>query len=134
MTFDGEWVAAVRRWCDPVFEAADCGFEYNGTGFDGEGDGRVTSLLWEASPERFAARYPDSSIVEDYGPEHWPPLCIDYWVYVDATAASAELSVEGWSHWPTPIPLTGDGDVDGRVLADRFAGFLQVTPPAGPTA
>ncbi len=34
-------------------------------------------MLWEADPLRFAERYPDSGVVESYGPQ-WPAPCIDY--------------------------------------------------------
>jgi len=69
MTFDDAWADAVRRWCDPVFDAADCGFEWNGSAHDKADDGQSTSLLWEAVPQRFAERYPDSGIVEQWGGE-----------------------------------------------------------------
>ena len=133
MTFDDAWADAVRRWCDPVFEAADCGFEWNGSAHYKADDGQSTSLLWEAVPQRFAERYPDSGIVEQWGgEEHWPPPCLDYWIYVDPAAGTAELSVEGWDHWPSPMTLSGKGDADGRMLATRFAEILKVSPPAGP--
>ena len=52
--------------CDPVFEAADVGFvrqvQYAGPGYR-----RVDAMLWEADPEQFAARYPDSGVAESYG-------------------------------------------------------------------
>jgi hypothetical protein len=132
MTFDDTWAEAVHRWCDPVFAAADCGFEWNDSAHYRGDDGQTTSLLWEADPERFAERYPDSGIIESYGEDHWPPPCIDYWIYVDPPAGSAELSVDGWAYWPEPIPLSGDGEADGRLLANRFAEILRVNPPADP--
>jgi hypothetical protein len=132
MRLDRAWAEAVRRWCDPVFAAADCGFEWNGSGYQRDPDGHVHSLLWEAGPELFAERYPDSGVIESYGEENWPPPCIDYWIYVEPTTGTAELSVEGWSDWRDPIPLSGDGDVDGRTLATRFAAILRVSPPADP--
>ena len=132
MSFDDEWADVVRRWCDPVFERADCGFEFNGTTFEDDGAGPVHSLLWEASPVRFVERYPDSDLADEVGEPGWPPPCADYWVYVDAPAAAAELSCEGWSLWLEPIPLSGDGEADGRVLATRFAEILRLSPPTAP--
>jgi hypothetical protein len=132
MSLDSTWVEGVRRWCDPVFSSANCGFEWNGSGYNSEAGGQVTAMLWEAVPDLFAERYPESDIIEQYGVEQWPPPCIDYWIYVDPVTHTAELSIEGWSYWPTPLPLSGDAEADGRMLATKFAEFLRVSPPAGP--
>jgi len=124
MAIDLAWWDAVRAACDPVFAAADAGFDWAGPRtFDAD----HPSMLWEADAERFAARYPDSGIEQSYG-DQWPAPCIDYWVYVDPGARSADLSVEGWRLGRETIPLTGDGTHDGRVLATRFAEILRVAP------
>lgn len=125
VTFDLAWRDAVRAACDPVFEAADAGF----VGSRG-GTGDPPTLLWEADPLRFAARYPDSGIEQSYG-EQWPAPCIDYWVYVDPGRMTARLSVEGWHGRDLTLELTGDGSVDGPRLATTFAEMLQVTLPPG---
>ena len=124
MTVDLAWRDAVRNACEPVFMSADVGFVWNQTNFDAE---RPT-LLWEADPERFAARYPHSGIEHAYGDE-WPPHCIDYWVYVDPVAMVAQLSVEGWSGRDPTLGLSGDGPSDGQLLAAAFAAILGVPPP-----
>ena len=90
MAVDLTWHDAVRAACEPVFASADVGFVWNLATFD---DAQPT-LLWEADPERFAVRYPDSGIERSYG-DQWPPPCIDYWVYVDPETMVARLSVEG---------------------------------------
>ena len=87
--------------------------------------------MWEADPGRFAARFPDSGISEEYG-EQWPPPCIDYWVYVDPVEMTARLSTEGWSRLDEAVSLTGDGSQDGFVLAATFAAILRVWPPVEP--
>jgi hypothetical protein len=126
MAVDLTWRDAVRAACEPVFAAADVGFEWNESfAFDRENP----ALLWEADPARFAARYPDSEIEEGYG-EQWPPPCIDYWVYVDPVEMTARLSTEGWSGLNEAVSLTGDGSQDGHVMAARFGAILRVVPPA----
>ena len=90
---DAEWVRLVCAHCDPVLEAADVGFERQ---ISHEADGAVSAILWEADPQRFAAAYPDSGIVESYGEGAWPHVsCIDFWLYVDHERQRAVLSVEG---------------------------------------
>lgn len=60
----------------------------------------VAALLWEADPIKFAARYPDSGIVETYGEDAWSGVhCIDYWGF------------------------------DGSAIADTFARILGVPSP-----
>jgi hypothetical protein len=125
MMVDLTWRDAVRAACEPVFVAADVGFEWNDhVSFTD----RHPAMLWEAEPVRFASRYPESGIEEAYG-DQWPPPCIDYWIYVDPVDMTARLSVEGWYRSDQTIDLTGDGSVDGRLLATKFAQTLGVTPP-----
>jgi hypothetical protein len=124
--FDTQWAVAVCAVCDPVFTAADVGFVRQQ--LPDYGSDAVPALLWEAEPARFAERYPDSGIVRTYG-DQWPAPCIDYWVYVDAAAGTALLSVEGWSLGRESLDLTGDGARDGLVLAEAFARILRVPPP-----
>ena len=126
--FDSDWAEAVCNVCDPVFAAADVGFTRQVQ--VGEGRDDVASLLWEADPGRFAARYPDSGIVESYGRENWAGVhCIDYWVYVDHDARQARLSLEGWSLTDEVLDLTADGVRDGRVIGNAVARILRVAPP-----
>lgn len=122
--FDQAWADGVREQCDPVFARADVGFTFNATGID-PGTGSVQSLLWEAVPERFAERYPDSGIVESYG-DQWPGYCIDYWVYVDADRARVRLSTEGWNLPELAIELHGHPAMDGMNIASVFARILGV--------
>ena len=90
MAVDLTWHEAVRDACEPVFASVDVGFVWHRATFDAP----QPTLLWEADPERFAARYPDSGIERSYG-DQWPPPCIDHWVYVDPETMVARLSVEG---------------------------------------
>lgn len=116
------WGEAVVAAVNPIMDAAGVGFTLN-SGV-GDPDGRVTTLLWEAVPARFVERYPDSWVVESYGPEQWPHVtCIDYWVYVEARKGHCRFSIEGFDD-PAPVPLTGDGEVDGAAIAAAFAGVL----------
>jgi hypothetical protein len=129
MPLDLKWRDAVRAACESVFAAADVGFAWSDS---------VTfnpsqpTLLWEADPLRFAARYPDSGLEVGYG-EQWPPPCIDYWIYVDPVKMTARLSVEGWSRLYETVDLTGDGSQDGRELAARFGAILRL-PPSAPAS
>jgi len=125
--FDQSWADDVCRLCDPVFESADVGFVRQ-TAHD-PGSGIITSLLWEADPVRFAERYPDSDVIESYGPDDWPPHCIDYWVYVDANARQAHISTEGWSSRDEILDLSGDGVHDGLAIGSAMARILRVPPP-----
>ena len=112
-----EWYRRVRAWCDPVFVAADCGFEWSG---------QNGALLWEADPHEFATKYPDSRIAESYGGDLAGVHCIDYWVYLD-TPGSARVSVEGWDLPELLIQLRGWPDADGRALAAIFGRILGVS-------
>ena len=110
-----------------MLASADVGFVWNGLGgFEGD----HPAMLWEADPARLAGRYPDSRVMESYGDE-WPPPCVDYWIYVDPSTMTVELSVEGWDLSRETLGLTGDGTHDGQVLATRFAEILGVAPPRG---
>ena len=125
---DDAWAEAVCGICDPVFAAADVGFKRRVRAEPRRG---IVSLLWEADPERFAARYPESGIVESYG-DQWPQVtCIDFWVYVDGPARQARTSTEGWSsdQDEPALALTGDGARDGLLIAAVMAGILRVSPP-----
>ncbi len=115
------WAADVCAACDPVFEAADVGFTQNQRG--------PSAFLWEADPERFAARYPDSGIVESYGSGWSSAPCIDYWIYVETDRGQARLSVEGWNLVGLVVELSGNGELDGAALADVFARILGVRSP-----
>ena len=122
MAFDVGWRHAVRAACDPIFAAADVGFQWNAHSAVG---GDHPTLLWEADPLLFASRYPDSGVAESYG-DGWPAPCIDYWVYIDPAGMTARLDVEGLG---APYPLldvTGSGESDGQLIAGAFAEILQV--------
>jgi hypothetical protein len=127
---DDAWVEQVCTTCDQVFDAVDVGF-VGQVLRSGPGDAPAIALLWEADPQRFAERYPDSGIVESYGgPEAYVGVhCIDYWVYLDGPDDHCRLSVEGWS-WPELlVPITGQADLDAAAIADAFARILRVPPP-----
>lgn len=98
--------------------------------FSDPAEEQVAAILWEAVPDRFLARYPDSGLVETYGGEdQWADVhCIDYWIYVDHQAMRARLSVEGWNLHEIGVPLRGDV-FDGARLADLFARILNVRSP-----
>lgn len=121
---DRDWATEVVALCDPVFAAADVGFEHQ---LMMNPDGTVQSLLWEATPALFEARYPDSDIAESYG-NIWPDVhCIDYWVYLNEPGF-ARLSIEGWDVPELYIKLQGN-PWDGYALRGMFARILGVTPP-----
>lgn len=125
--FDAAWVQIVRTICDPIFDAADVGFIAQVHATD-----TGPALLWEAGPERFAAKYTDSDIAEYVaGIDDWssPADCVDYWVYVDARQQRAVFSVEGWDLPRWGIDLSGDGSRDGISIAREFARVLRVTGP-----
>lgn len=112
--------------CDPVFEAADVGFLRQLHYADDE-QGAVDGLLWEADPQRFAERYPDSDILESYGEAEWHNLhCIDFWVDVDHANQRSRLVIEGWNLPALWLDLSGDGRRDGAAIADTFARILAV--------
>jgi hypothetical protein len=126
---DRVWVAEVCGVCDPVFAAADVGFERQ---VHEEPDRGITALLWEAEPERFAARYPDSGISESYGDQWFQVTCIDFWVYLDGAPGQARTSTEGWSaDQDTTLALTGDGFRDGLKIGTVMARILRVPAPKG---
>ena len=125
--FNLAWVDDVCSKCDPIFDAADVGFKRQVQYNDLERQ-LVSALLWEADPERFAARYPDSGIVEAYG-EQWRSVdCIDYWAYVDHETKRAQVSVEGWDFPDVTLDLGGCA-LDGFRLAHLFARILGVSSP-----
>lgn len=124
--YDQAWVDAVCRECDPVFAAAQVGFERQVV-YAGGPQGPAAGILWEADPATFAARFPDSGIVEMYGNDQWADVgCIDWWVNLHDDPARARLSLEGWNLPELSLPLTGRGEADGRDLAQVFARLLAV--------
>jgi hypothetical protein len=127
VTLDRGWAQEVRGLCDPVFEAAGVGFTCS---VHEEPSHGVTALLWEAEPHRFAARYPDSGIIESYG-DQWPRVaCIDFWVYLDAAHGQARTSTEGWSAGlDVGLDLTGNGVRDGLAIGAAMARILRVPAP-----
>ena len=88
----------------------------------------VYSLLWEADPDRFARRYPDSGVVESWG-SGWPPPCIDFWALVKTDVPCAVLESGGWGNDEIIVELTGDGLSDGYAIGREFARILRVAEP-----
>lgn len=126
---DGPWAESVATACDPVFEAADVGFVRQLAWGDLDQQ-VVAAILWEADPQRFADRYPDSGVIESYGAAQWPDVhCIDYWLYVEHDPPRARLSVEGWNTPELRLDLDGRGAVDGPRIAAEFARILRVRAP-----
>jgi hypothetical protein len=117
---DRAWAEQVAAICQPVFDGADVGFRAHPP--------QAAALLWEAAPQAFAARFPDSEIIESYG-DHWPPSGIDYWVYTHPDTMTVELSLEGWGLMREEYAVTGDAGADGPLIARRFAEVLRVPLP-----
>jgi hypothetical protein len=87
----------------------------------------ATALLWEADPALFAARYPDSGVIETYGEERWQDVtCIDFWVYLDLDKRQCRLSVEGGNLPELLLDLHGDSGLDGHAIANTFSRLLAV--------
>jgi hypothetical protein len=127
--FDGDWAAEVCSRCDPVFAAAEVGFVRQ-IQSGAETSGRVGAILWEADPASFAAKYPDSGIVESYGQDQWAGLgCIDFWLYVDAREGVCRLNVEGWNLPEILVRASGHGAMDGMQVAAVFARILGIRWP-----
>ena len=125
-TLDHAWVQSVCAICDRICESANVGFVRQ---VMADPNGGVSALLWEAEPLLFADRYPESGIVDSYGPDQWPPPCIDYWIYLDAESSEARFSVEGLEPDNVLVHLTGDGPADGRALGRVLAQILKVAAP-----
>lgn len=124
-----QWADEVAQACDPIFEAADVGFVRQVT-YANDDKHEVISLLWEADPQRFADRYPDSGIVETYGEDQWQRVhCIDYWLNLDQPNRRCSLSAEGWNLPELWLDLRGVGAWDGPAIADTFARILGVPSP-----
>jgi len=127
ITFDQSWIDQVCAECDPVFAAADVGFVRQ---LVGDADGGTTALLWEADPPRFADRYPDSGIIETYGPDQWPGVhCIDYWVHLESDRDRVRLEFEGWNLPALSLDVSGRAARDGAEIADTVARILGVPSP-----
>jgi hypothetical protein len=120
--------APDRAWCEEVVAHLQPVFDEDGSdwSFHGVAD-EPSALLWEASPTAFVSRHPDAGIEESYGqPAHAIP-CLDFWVYLDrAGPGQVELRWEGWTMPWDPVPISGDGDPDGRMLAERLRAHLRL--------
>jgi hypothetical protein len=119
----------VCAYCDPVFVAAQVGFVRH-VQPQPNASGAVAAILWEADPSKFAAKYPDSDIVESYGEEHWGGVSrIDFWLYVDADDEVSRLSVEGWNLPDILVKASGHCAMDGMSIPAIFARILGVRDP-----
>jgi hypothetical protein len=118
---DRAWFEAVVAHLRPVFDEDGSDWSFHGVADE------PSALLWEASPTAFVSRHPDAGIEESYGqPAHAIP-CLDFWVYLDrAGPGQVELSWEGWTMPWDPVPISGDGDPDGRMLAERLRAHLRL--------
>jgi len=134
-------VGLLRRWLDPVL--ADAGFVWNHSALARGDDGRVRTILYEADPVVFARRYPQTDMEESYGPEQWPPPCIDLWVHLDRAAGRLEVDLEGFEDLAEELrrlnradlvssvsTLSDDLSHDGLQLATALAAVLGVTDPS----
>ncbi|HEX7717662.1 MAG TPA: hypothetical protein VF416_10265 [Marmoricola sp.] len=127
--FDDRWVEDVCGLCDPVFEAAEVGFVRQ-IQYADPARRTISAFLWEADPNKFAERYPDSGIVESYGEAQWPGVhCIDYWAHIEQEDRRCRISVEGWNLPDLRVELLGRGRLDGAAIADTFARILGVPSP-----
>lgn len=123
MGFDPQWSEVVCTRLDSVFEAASAGFVRS---LPREPqDGTLEDMLWETTPEKFLERYPDSRIVESYGPQS-PPMCVDFWIYLDVASRRATLSTEGLGGDPPEVELSGHGVEDANRLTELVAGALKI--------
>ncbi|GAB3821130.1 hypothetical protein GCM10028820_28740 [Tessaracoccus terricola] len=110
-------------------ERLDTVFESGGAGFARSlprqpQSGTAEDMLWETTPEKFLERYPDSGIVESYGPQS-PPMCIDFWIYLDVESRRATLSTEGLGAGTPEVELSGDGFEDANRLEKVVAQALR---------
>lgn len=133
--FGATWVDQVCLFCDPVFASAAVGFQRQILYTDATRT-VPSALLWEADPASFAATYPDSGVVESYGPGWARVDCIDYWVNLDHDQQRSRVSVEGWDFPDVALDLTGHGRLDGGQLSALFArvlGVPRILPEDGTT-
>ncbi len=131
-------VAALHRWVDPVL--AQAGFSWNDSGEISESDGRLVAVLYEADPDDFVRRYPQTRLQSRYG-DQWPPPCVDLWLKFDWDARRIELDLEGFDvrhdlHGSGiqvlaegGTQLSGDANEDARAVAAALASVLSVTGP-----
>ena len=120
--------APDRAWCEAVVAHLQPVFDEDGPdwSFHGIAD-EPSALLWEALPTAFVARHPDAGIEESYGQPVETIPCLDFWIYLDRGGASeVELSWEGWTMPWDPVAISGDGDLDGRMLAQRLREHLRL--------
>jgi hypothetical protein len=120
---DRAWCEAVVGHLQPVFD--EDGSDWSFTGIPDP----PSALLWEASPTAFVARHPDAGIEASYNEPATAIPCLDFWVYLDrANDGHVQLSWEGWTFPWDPIPVTGNGDRDGRMLAALLRAHLRLPP------
>ena len=123
MTPDRTWGEAVVGHLQPVFDEDGSDWSFAGI------SDPPAALLWEASPTAFVARHPDAGIEDSYGQPASAIPCLDFWVYVDQGGPGhVELSWEGWAFPSAPVPVTGDGEQDGVMLAALLRTHLRLDP------
>ena len=121
MAVDPTWHDAVREACEPVFASADVGFVWNQATFDAA----QPTLLWEADPERFAARYPDSGIERSYGDQVAASLHRLLGVRRPRDARGSALG-RGLERLGAHLRAERRWWPDGQLLATAFAAILRV--------
>lgn len=126
-----QWSAIVCTHLDTVFQAAGAGL-VRSLPLE-PADGTVEDMLWETRPEELLERYPDSRIVESYGLKD-PPLCIDFWIYLDVGSRRATLSAEGLGAGTPDVESSGDGVEDAQRLEKVSPGRWHSTPEPGSRA
>ena len=127
-TPDLAWAETVVAHLQPVFDEDGSGWSFHGI------SDPPVALLWEALPTAFVQRHPDAGIEQSYGQAASAIPCLDFWFYLtQGGPGHVELSWEGWTSPWDPVPITGDGEQDGRMLAARLRAHLRldVTPPGG---
>ena len=118
---DKAWCEAVVAHLQPVFDEDGPDWSFGGIADP------PAALLWEALPTAFVARHPDAGIEQSYGQPAAALPCIDFWVYLtDESPGQVRLSWEGWNQWPEAVEITGDGEVDGRMLGARLRAHLRL--------
>ncbi|MDF8265597.1 hypothetical protein [Luteipulveratus flavus] len=121
--FDQAWIRAVKSRCDETLQRADVGF----TAQDIHDEhGAVTAIMWQANPQRYAERYPDSAIVDSYGSQ-WPEVRdINCTLKLDESPHAVGLAIEGWGLPEVFVRVDQRGDRDGVQIANLLSRIFAV--------